>query len=444
MVAMAGMFISGDAIFSSLAVGCILVVAVAVLGSLTVLPALLALLGDKIDRPRVPLLHRLRRADGRSRVWPVVLRPVLARPWVAFVVAAGALLALAIPATQLRTSFPGAEDLPRSIPIMQSYDRLTAAFPETGDSHTVVIASENGSPLPKAQVERATSDMIRAAKATGLFALNETPEPEFSTDGRVAQVELPIPYSSDSAKAEQSLEDLRQSIVPHTLGTINNATYGVTGSTAGTVDFSNHQSSRMPWVFAFVLGLTFVVMLVSFRSVVIAVTAIALNLLSVGAAYGLLVLVFQGHWAEGLLGFHSNSAIVAWLPLFLFVVLFGLSMDYHVFVVSRIREAVRRGVPTREAVAEGITATAGTVTSAAIVMVAVFSIFATLSTLDFKQLGIGLAAAILIDATIVRAVLLPATMAVLGRANWWAPRWMRPAAEVRPVVARPVEVGAGT
>jgi RND superfamily putative drug exporter len=166
-------------------------------------------------------------------------------------------------------------------------------------------------------------------------------------------------------------------------------------------------------------------MVMTFRSVVVALTSILLNLLSVGASYGLLVLVFQGTWAEGLLGFTSMDAIVTWLPLFLFVVLFGLSMDYHVFVVSRIREAVQRGVSNRDAVAYGITSSAGTVSSAAIVMVAVFSIFATLSTIDMKQLGIGLAAAILLDATIIRAVVLPSVMTLLGDANWWAPRFLR-------------------
>ena len=183
--------------------------------------------------------------------------------------------------------------------------------------------------------------------------------------------------------------------------------------------------ARLPWVIAFVLALTFVLVMVTFRSVVVAATAIVLNLLSVGAAYGLLVLVFQGTWAEGLLDFRSNGAIVAWLPMFLFVVLFGLSMDYHVFVVSRIRELALRGVPTTEAVRQGIVNSAGAVTSAAVVMVGVFGIFATLTGLDFKQMGIGLAAAILLDATLVRAVLLPAAMTLLGRWNWWAPEGLR-------------------
>jgi len=206
---------------------------------------------------------------------------------------------------------------------------------------------------------------------------------------------------------------------------VSGAQYAVTGEIAGTTDYSEHVKQSLPLVVGFVLLLTFLVMAWTFRSVVVAATAIVLNMLSVGAAYGLLVLVFQHTWAEKLLDFRSNHGVVSWLPLFLFVVLFGLSMDYHVFVVSRIREAVRQGVPNREAVASGITRSAGVVTSAAVVMVGVFAIFGTLSTLEMKQLGVGLAAAILIDATIIRAVVLPSLMTLLGNANWWAPRFLR-------------------
>ena len=194
--------------------------------------------------------------------------------------------------------------------------------------------------------------------------------------------------------------------------------------TAETAEFHDSMSSNLPMVFGFVLSAAFLLLMVTFRSVVIPLKAIVLNLLSVGAAYGLLVLVFQEGWGESLLGFESTGAITAWLPLFLFVVLFGLSMDYHVFILTRIKELVDRGMRTDQAVAEGIKSTAGVVTSAAVVMVAVFSIFATLSSLEFKQMGVGLAAAILIDATIVRGVLLPATMKLLGEWNWWLPSWL--------------------
>ena len=198
----------------------------------------------------------------------------------------------------------------------------------------------------------------------------------------------------------------------------------MTGETAGTHDFNQQMKSHAPFVFAFVLALCFLLLLVTFRSIVIPIKAVLLNLLSVGAAYGLLVLVFQHRWAEGLLGFHSNGAITSWLPLFMFVILFGLSMDYHVFILSRIKELVDGGMTTEDAVATGIKRTAGTVTSAAVVMVAVFAIFVTLRTLDIKQMGFGLAAAILIDSTVVRAVLLPAVMKLLGDWNWYLPRWL--------------------
>jgi RND superfamily putative drug exporter len=218
---------------------------------------------------------------------------------------------------------------------------------------------------------------------------------------------------------------LRSRLVPDTVGRVPGAEVAVTGDTAASVDFSKLLSDRLPLVVGFVLALTFLLVLWTFRSVVIAATAIGLNLLSVGAAYGLVVLVFQHTWAEGLLGFRSSGSIIAWLPMFLFVILFGLSMDYHVFVVSRIRELAIRGMPTRDAVRHGIVGSAGAVTSAAVVMVAVFAIFATLSAPEFKQMGIGLAAAVLIDATLVRAVLLPAAMTLLGRWNWWAPAVLR-------------------
>src|SRR5205807_847017 len=254
-----------------------------------------------------------------------------------------------------------------------------------------------------------------------------------SPDRTVTEYAIGTRYVSGTKDGERSLNKLRDELVPDTAGKVAGAQYAVTGEIAGTTDYSQHVKDKLPLVVGFVLLLTFLVMAWTFRSVVVALTAIVLNMLSVGAAYGLLVLVFQHTWAEKLLDFRSNGGVISWLPLFLFVVLFGLSMDYHVFVVSRIREAVQRGVPNREAVAEGITRSAGVVTSAAIVMVGVFAIFGTLRTLDMKQLGVGLASAILIDATIIRAVVLPSLMTLLGKANWWAPRFLRP----RPRVVAP-------
>jgi len=434
IISMAGLFLAGDSIFSSFAVGSILVVAVAVLVSLTVLPALLAKLGRWVDRPRVPFLWRLtsRRTgtDGRPaapRFWPAVLRPAVRHPLATLVVSVGALVLLAVPALNMKLQFPGMQDLPRTTPVMQAYDRLIAAFPSEGTTHTVAVRA----PAERAgEVRAALTAVAQRAHADPLFTQGDAMQPqiEVSGDGRISILDIATPYGARSDEAVRSLDRLRGDLVPAALGGLAasaGAEYAVGGEVAGSVDYAAHVRSTLPIVMGFVLILTFLVMAWTFRSIVVALTSIGLNLLSAGAAYGLVVLVFQGTWAEGLLGFKSMGAVVSWLPLFLFVVLFGLSMDYHVFVVSRIREAVRRGMPNRAAVAHGITTSAGVVTSAAIVMVAVFSIFATLSTIDMKQLGVGLAAAILLDATIIRAVVLPSVMALLGNANWWAPRFLR-------------------
>lgn len=431
VIAMSGLFLAGDSTFSSLAVGSILVVAVAVLGSLTALPALLSKLGRWVDRPRVPFLWRLtaRRTGSPegSRVWRRLLTPALRWPLATLMVSVLALLAVAAPALGMKLRFPGTEDLPRTTPAMQAYDRLSAAYPSNGTTHIVVVQA----PAAQAtQVKAALTKLATDTQKDPLFAKFEATGPEIkvSPDRTVATLTVATPYAGRTDQAHQSLDHLRQNLVPADLGGIAGAKYAVGGDVATNVDYAKHVWQTLPIVAGFVLVLTFLVMAWTFRSLVVAATAILLNMLSAAAAYGLLVLVFQRNWAPDLFGFTSMDAIASWLPLFLFVVLFGLSMDYHVFVVSRIREAVLRGVPTREAVAQGISGSAGVVSSAAIVMVGVFSIFATLSTIDMKQLGVGLAAAILLDATIIRAVVLPSLMTLLGNANWWAPKFMRPTA----------------
>ncbi|MCY1138309.1 MMPL family transporter [Actinoplanes sp. Pm04-4] len=434
VIAMAGLFLAGDSTFSSLAVGSILVVAVAVLGSLTVLPAILAKLGRWVDRPRVPFLWRLSARKSGS-FWGRVLYPALRWPAATLIVSVLALLALAAPALNMNLKFPGTEDLPRTTPAMQAYDRLTAAYPSNGTTHMIAVQA----PAARAgDVKAALTKLAESTEGNRLFAPPEQtgPDIEVSPDKTVTVLDLATPFTSRSDEAADSLHELRETLAPAALGGLD---YAVGGDVANNEDYAKHIWQTLPIVAGVVLLLTFLMMAWTFRSVVVAATSIGLNLLSVGAAYGLLVLVFQGSWAPDLLNFTSMDAIVSWLPLFLFVVLFGLSMDYHVFVVSRIREAVLRGVPTREAVADGITGSAGTVSSAALVMVAVFSIFATLSTIDMKQLGIGLAAAILLDATIIRAVVLPSAMTLLGKANWWAPRFMRPRGRhaAQPAVAPP-------
>jgi RND superfamily putative drug exporter len=422
IISMGGLFLARDVVFSSFAVGSILVVAVAVIGSLTVLPAVLAKLGRWVDRPRIPFLWRLTANKAKPRFWPAMLKPALKHPVATLLVSVTALLAVASPALGMTLKFPGTEDLPRDTAVMKAYDRLTAAFPSTGTSHEVAVRAPADQ---QAAVKAALADLVKRTQSDKLFAQDGLEEPRVSQDGKVTVLEVATPYDGGSQEARDSLSKLRNDLMPATVGKVPGVEYAVGGFVAADVDYAAHTRAKLPLVIGFVLLLTMIVMMVTFRSVVVALTAIFLNLLSAGAAYGVVTAVFQNTWAEGILDFRSNGAVVSWLPLFLFVVLFGLSMDYHVFVVSRIREAVLRGVPTKQAVAEGITGSAGVVTSAAAVMIGVFAVFATLSTLDMKQLGVGLAVAILIDATIIRAVVLPSIMTLLGDANWWAPKWLR-------------------
>ncbi len=418
MTAMAGMFLTGDKTFGSFAMATILVVAIAVLGSLTVLPALLSWLGDRVNKVRVPFLHRFQRPEG-GRAWGWILDRVLAHPLVSVVGATAVLVALALPALGMKTVVPGAEALPQDLPAVQTYNRLQAAFPGGQDPATVVVKAPS---IDNPQVKTAIADLQRQALAGGQF--HQPVEVSVNRARTVAQIDLPIAGSSTDSASNAALASLRGTIVPDTVGSIDGVEVGVTGTTAISKDFDSAMRSTAPLVFAFVLAFAFVLLLVSFRSIVLAVKAILLNLLSVAAAYGILVLVFQHSWAKGILNFDYSGGVMAFMPVFLFVILFGLSMDYHVFILSRIREAYDRGMKTEDAVAHGIKTTAGVVTSAAIVMVFVFGIFATLSIVMLKQFGVGLAAAVLIDATIVRAVLLPAAMTLLGDWNWYLPRWL--------------------
>jgi RND superfamily putative drug exporter len=414
LIAMAGMLFTGNAVFTSIAVGAMLMVAVALIGSLSILPALLAKLGDRVNKGRIPILGR--RSHTESRVWSFVLDRVLRRPVLSAALAGGALVALALPALTLHTQLPSFTDLPKSLPIVATYDRIQAAFPGSQVPANVVLRADDVTSPP---VQSAVAELKREALASG--QMTEPISTVVNPAKTVEIVSIPLVGDGDGAKSVDALATLRQDVLPDTLGAAG-VEAAVTGETAGTHDFNEQMKSHAPLVFGFVLALCFVLLLVTFRSIVIPIKAVLLNLLSVGAAYGLLVLVFQHSWAEGLLGFHSNGGIASWLPLFLFVILFGLSMDYHVFILSRVKELVDGGMSTDEAVATGIKRTASTVTSAAVVMVAVFAIFVTLSTLDIKQMGFGLAAAILIDATLVRAVLLPAVMKLLGEWNWYLPR----------------------
>jgi uncharacterized membrane protein YdfJ with MMPL/SSD domain len=429
MVAMAGMYLGGISNFASFATGTIMVVAVAVLGSLTVLPATLSKLGDRIEKGRVPLLGRLRNRGGVG-IWSRVLDRVLRRPLVSAVVAAGVLLALSIPTLGMETSLGGTDDTSRDLPVMQTYDRIQAAFPSEGSAEMVVIKADDATSQEVASGIRALES--EAAARPALF--EGKPSLELSADKTVATVTLPTTGEGTDDLSNKAVDALREDIVPGTVGKVDGVEAYTTGEAAATGDFNDAMIGHLPYVFAFVLSAAFLLLLVTFRSIVIPIKAIVLNMLSVGSAYGLLTLVFQNGLGESL-GLGSGP-IAAWLPLFLFVILFGLSMDYHVFILTRVREAFDRGMSTGDAVAHGIKSTAGVVTSAAIVMVAVFSMFATSSELQMQQMGIGLAAAVLIDATIIRGVLLPATMKLLGDWNWWLPsklNWL-PKVTVEPEV----------
>jgi uncharacterized membrane protein YdfJ with MMPL/SSD domain len=423
---MAGVFLTGSAVFTGIGVATVLVVATSVLGSLTVLPALMGWLGDRMEKGRLPIVGRRRAEAGTGRFWSVVLGAVLRRPLVAAVLAGAALVGLAVPAFGLQFRDEGIRDLPQNLPVIQTYHRIAAAFPGGSSPAEVVIEAPD---VRAPEVQQAIGRMRSEALASG--RMNEPIDVRTSADGQVAVVSVPLAGTGEDQPSRDALHALADRIVPQTVGRVDGVTAVVTGSTAGSVAFQDLIAQRTPWVFAFVLILAFALLLVSFRSVVVAVTAIGLNLLSVAAAYGVLVLVFQHGWGKQLIGLDSTGAIVTWVPLFLFVILFGLSMDYHVFILSRIREGYDRGRSTSDAVAGGITASAGTVTSAAIIMVFVFATFVTLSTTNMKQIGLGLAVAVLLDATVVRAVLLPAVMQLLGDRNWYLPRWLNWLPELR-------------
>ncbi|WP_030681589.1 MMPL family transporter [Streptomyces cellulosae] len=421
-VAMAGMLFTGLAEFEAMGLASLMVVAVAMVGSVTVLPALLSLLGERVEKGRIPFLRRRRRTggSGESRFWTAVLKGVLAKPVVSVVVAAGALLAIAAPALGMKTQqLTLDQEFGDSMPIVQTYNRLNDAFPGGSEPAEVVVkASDINAP----EVTNALAAFKKEAVASG--ASRGPVEIKLHDAQNIAYVYVPLVGGSDLDKAGASLDKLRDEVRPATLGKVDGVQAPITGQVAGSQDFNDQLAGAVIPVFAFVVVFAFGLMLLSFRSLTVAITSIVLNLLSVGAAYGILVGVFQHGWGASLVGAEGVGAIITWLPLFLFVILFGLSMDYHVFVVSRIREARLRGRTTAEAIQHGVVTTAGVVTSAAVIMVAVFAIFGTLSMQSMKQMGVGLAAAVLIDATIIRGVLLPAVMALLGERNWYLPKWL--------------------
>jgi RND superfamily putative drug exporter len=434
MVAVGGLFLAGTGMFRGVAAGTILVVATSIVGSLTVLPALLSKLGDRIESGRLPVLRRLRRG-GESRIWNRILTPVLRRPAVSAIAASAFLVALAVPALSMHTIQPSFDDYPQSMPILATYEHIQKAFPGGPAPAQVVVKADD---LQSKRFADAVARFRSAAVATG--QLHE-PISVRAVGPSTAVISVPMAGAGEDKASMAALRALRNDVIPTTLESTRGVeSVAVGGTTAFASDYNATLASHVPLVFAFVLGLAFILLLWTFRSIVIAFKAIVLNMLSVAAAYGFIVAVFQWGWGERILGFHSNHGIAVWIPLFLFVVLFGLSMDYHVFIISRIREARDRGMSTEQAVSHGIRTTAGVVTSAAFVMVAVFSIFGSLSQVSMKEIGLGLAVAVLLDATVVRGVLLPASMKLLGEWNWWLPKrlqWL-PKAEGHATAPEPV------
>jgi RND superfamily putative drug exporter len=419
MIAMAGMMFSGDKSYLGFGIATMMVVGIAMLGSLTVLPALLSKLGDRVEKGKIPYLHRLRRDSGENRVWKKILAPAMRRPGIAAAVAGGALVVMALPVLHLHTAQSGLNALPNSAPTVETIKKIGEAFSDGEVAQTQVAI--------KANIDSPATQQALAALQTKVEAahLNTSSiDMEVNPSHTVARVDIPLVGEGTDTESNAALRKLRNDILPATIGQVGGAEYAVTGTTAISADQNSLLKRKAPIVFGFVLVFAFALLLVTFRSIVIALKAIVLNLLSVGAAYGVLVAVFQWGWGERLLGFQGNGGIASWLPIFMFVILFGLSMDYHVFILSRVREAFDRGMKTEDAVSHGITTTAGVVSSAALVMVGAFAVFALMPILDMKEMGIGLAAAVLIDATIVRAVLLPATMKLLGDWNWYLPKWL--------------------
>jgi putative drug exporter of the RND superfamily len=418
MISLAGLLLTGIDLFTGIAVGTILVVGVAVAGSVTFLPALLSLLGPWADRGRIPFLGRHRTQARPSRLWAALVRRVVRRPLLWGGSAALALLALAAPALGLRIGSP-AIDLPSRLPVVRTLDAIQHAFPGRPAPAQVVVT---GSGLASASMRGAVTDL--QARATAHGVIHRPVTATLVDGGRGMVISVPLAGNGTDSASRRALLALRQKILPATVGTVPGAAYAVTGDTAGGYDFSAALRSRTPLVFAVVAGLALLLLMMAFRSLAIPLISIGLNLLSVGAAYGLVTFIFQQGRLQGLLGFTSFGAIIPWVPLFMFVFLFGLSMDYHVFILSRIRELRGRGERHQDAVIGGIASCSGVVTSAAVIMVAVFSIFATLSIIDLKMIGVGLASAVLIDATVVRGILVPAALALLGERTWYLPRWL--------------------
>ena len=418
VLSLVGLTLTNSALFISISLGFITVVLLAILGSLTLLPAMLSVLGDNVNRLRLPIIGR----DGKDEggIWSAITDRVLARPRVLATITTGALIALAVPVVFLNLGFnQGADGLHDAVEGKRAMRLLEENFNAglAQPAYVVVDASDVNS----SEVQASVDALLEQVEQDGFFF------PPFNVRvnqaGDLLYVEVPLVGTIDDEVSENAVRHLQDDIIPAAFGDSSAKVY-VGGATAGSLDFTDQMLRTALYVFGFVLGLAFLLLLVMFRSIVIPVKAIALNLLSVGAAYGVLVMVFQWGWGVSVLGSESTGIIAAWLPLFLFAILFGLSMDYHMLMLNRIKEAYDEGHSNEESVSVGIKVTAGQITSAAAVMVGVFATFALSRQIEMQQFGVGLGVAVLIDATVVRSILLPASMKLLGDRNWYLPSWL--------------------
>ncbi|GAA5615068.1 hypothetical protein Spla01_06272 [Streptomyces platensis] len=439
IVSTATLYLATDVVFSSLATSTVIVVLAAVLSSLTALPALLVKIAQRAERRADRRARRTgrrpaprERAEGTGRLWRALLRPATEHPARTLSVSVLLMLALAAPALGMQLRVLNKDSHSREIPALQTYDRLTTAFPELRVQHQIVVRAPAAE---SSEVAAALRQLSARAQSDPLYAKGVTPLVKTSRDHRTTTMELSTPHKVSSPEAITSLDRLRRDYLPDTVGAVPGAEFAVSGDVAHDTDYLAHQDGKLPLVIGALLLLTFLMTTLVFRSVVIGLLGVALNLLSAAAAFGLVVVFFQHGLASTLFGFDTaaTSAIGSRVPLFLFVILFGLSMDYQIFVVSRIREAALRGVPTREAVLHGVGASAKVVTSAAAVMVTVFAAFMFLHLAEMKQIGFSLAVAVLLDAFVIRVVILPSALTLLGRASWWPSRTMRRAQEAVPV-----------
>jgi RND superfamily putative drug exporter len=418
VIALSGMLLVPSNVMKSLAVGAIAVGIVSVLAALTLLPALLGLIGDRVNALRVPWVGRNLGRAGEGRFWGAIVRAVMRRPVISLVASAALLIALAVPILGLKLGASGVSTLPNRLESKRGFEALARDFQQTSSSPALIAVVGN----VKSRPVRAASTRLRTELAHNPVFRGGT-DLRIDRAGDVAAIGVAVAGDKTGQRALDAVRHLRSVEIPRAFrGT--DARVLVGGDTADNVDFIDAMNAWLPIVFAFVLGLSFVLLTVVFRSIVVAAVSIALNLLSVGAAYGLVILVFRHGIGSGLLGFQQVDTIEAWVPLFLFSVLFGLSMDYQVFLLSRIKERYDERGSTTEAVSHAVASTARLITGAALIIVAVFSGFAMGDLVMFQQMGFGVAVALLIDATIIRSVLLPAAMGLLGSWNWYLPRWL--------------------